>query len=557
MAFSLLVLNALNCVTGISAANQTPHNPALSGWHSDPSCVFVSDWDDTTFCVSSTFLLTPGLPIYATKDNTNFKLVSHALTRKSQYPEFDQAVTMNDGIWAPTIRYHDGAFYIITIFRDNLLGSVADQGLIFKSTDPYDDDAWSEPVRYDAEYIDPDLFWDDDGSAYVASAGTYLQTVNVETGVLGEAKSIWNGTGGGFAEGPHLYKRDGFYYLLTAEGGSGLNHSVVIARSKDILGPYESYRSNPILTNRGTNKYFQNIGHADFFHDARGQWWATALAWRSGPEGKTYPMGREMVLTNVTWNDGEWPIIEPVVGTQAGWYLEPSKNISGPNSFVTDPDVVDFEPNSTLPAHFGFWRWPVKGHYTISPPGHFGTLELKPSVASITAGYQNYSAGYDIGNFTLVMRRQTHTLFRFSADIDFAPVVQDEEVGVTVFLNQVQNINLGIVMLPQQASNSSNSASTSALTPHLRFLVSGLGSTGGKDNSTDNIPSVSIREIPSDWLNTPIRLSIHAENQTHYVLSAASSADPCDVQEMGQAPASIVSGGDGPFTGKSYACCSP
>jgi hypothetical protein len=166
-------------------------------------------------------------------------------------------------------------------------------------------------------------------------------------------------------------------------------------------------------------------------------------------------------------------------------------------------------------------------------------------------------AGYDIGNFTLVMRRQTHTLFRFSADIDFAPVVQDEEVGVTVFLNQVQNINLGIVMLPQQASNSSNSASTSALTPHLRFLVSGLGSTGGKDNSTDNIPSVSIREIPSDWLNTPIRLSIHAENQTHYVLSAASSADPCDVQEMGQAPASIVSGGDGPFTGKSYACCSP
>lgn len=554
MAFLFLIINLLIGFIGTSSANQTRHNPALPGWHSDPSCVFVPNWENTTFCVSSTFLLTPGLPVYATKDNTNFKLASHALSRKSQYPDFDQSLTMNDGIWAPTIRFHNGTFYIITIYRNNLLSVGFNQGLIFRSSNPYDDNTWSDPIRYDAEYIDPDLFWDDDGTAYVASAGTYLQTVNLESGAFGEAKSIWNGTGEGFSEGPHLYRKDGFYYLMTAEGGSGLNHSVVIARSKGILGPYESFEGNPILTNRGSNEYFQNIGHADLFLDAKGQWWTTALAWRSGPEGKSYPMGREMVLTNVTWNDGEWPIIEPVRGTYTGWYLEPLRNISGPNSFVTDPDIIDFESNSTLPAHFGFWRWPDKDAYVISPPGHPGTLQLKPSPASITAGYKNYTAGYDVANYTLVMRRQTHTLFHFSADIDFTPVSQDEEVGVTVFLNQVQNINLGIIMLPQQNPNGSNNISSSVLTPHLRFLVSGLGSDEGK-NDTGSIPAPLVKEIPRDWLESPIRLEIRAEDETHYVLSAASSASRCEVQEMGRAPASIVSGGDGPFTGKNFSPC--
>ncbi|KAH6638497.1 glycosyl hydrolase [Boeremia exigua] len=463
MAFKFFTLSLLSGIIVASGSNQTRHNPALPGWHSDPSCVFVPDWDNTTFGVASTFLLTPGLPTYASKDNTNFKLASHALSRKDQYPEFDQSITMNDGIWAPTIRYHNGTFYIITIYRNNLLPAGSDQGLIFKTINPYDDNAWSDPVRYNAKSIDPDLFWDDDGTAYIASAGTYLQTVDLESGAFGEAKSIWYGTGEGFSEGPHLYRKDGFYYLMTAEGGSGLNHSVVIARSNAIFGPYEGFEGNPILTNRGSDEYFQNIGHADLFHDARGQWWSTALAWRSGPEGKTYPMGREMVLTNVTWNDGEWPIIEPVRGTQAGWYLEPPNNISGPNAFITDPDIIDFEPNSTLPAHFGFWCWPEQESYEISSPGHPGTLQLKPSFASITAGYKNYTAGYDLGNYTLVMRRQTHTVFQFSADVDFTPVSQDEEVGVTVFLNQVQNINLGIVMLPKQTYPGSNSTSIKEL----------------------------------------------------------------------------------------------
>ncbi|KAJ5597989.1 hypothetical protein N7537_008073 [Penicillium hordei] len=535
LLFTLLAVANVAC--SLVPHSQTRHNPAIPGWHSDPSCVFVSERDNTTFCASSTFLLTPGIPIYASKDLTTWKLASHALSRESQYPEFNLSIAQTDGIWAPTLRYHHGVFYVIVIYKNNIAGKST--GLIFNTTDPFSDDAWTVPIQYNAEFIDPDLFWDDDGAAYVASSGINLQTVDVTTGAMGEPSQIWNGSTGNFLEGPHIYKKDGYYYLLVAEGGSGLNHSVTIARSKDIWGPYQGYENNPVLTNRDTSEYFQNIGHADLFHDMNGNWWSCSLTWRSGPEGKTYPMGREMALTPVTWKQGDWPSFAPVRGIQEGWYLPPSNNIPSDGPFANDPDIIDFEPNSTIPRNFGFWRWPNKDSYTISPVGHPRTLMLTPSTASITSGYKNYTAGYDGKEFTLIMRRQTDTLFQYSVDISFAPKSQDEEAGVTVFLNQVQNINLGITMLPANATNGTGSS----LAPHFRFLVSGLGS------DEKNIPTPFVTPIPHSWLQDPIRLVIRAENETHYVFYAASSSRPWDILRLGQAPATIVSGGAGPFTG--------
>lgn len=127
---------------------------------------------------------------------------------------------------------------------------------MFETTDPYREGAWSHPVQFNAEYIDPDLFWNHDGTTYVATAGTNLQTINLETSTLGKSRRTWNGTTGTFLEGPHLYKKDGYYYLLTAEGGSGLNHFVTIAGSSNVWGLYESYNRNPVLSNRNTLKCF-------------------------------------------------------------------------------------------------------------------------------------------------------------------------------------------------------------------------------------------------------------------------------------------------------------
>ncbi|PSN58962.1 hypothetical protein BS50DRAFT_605443 [Corynespora cassiicola Philippines] len=450
----LAALTVASPAISSAASNHTRYNPAIPGWYSDPSCVLVAERDNTTFCTSSTFLLTPGLPVHASKDLSSWKLASHAISLKSQYPQYDQSLAHIDGIWAATIRYHQGTFYIITIYRKASVDSRLNQGLIFKTTDPYNDQAWSDPIQYDAKSIDPDLFWDDDGTTYVATAGTYLQIVDLETGTFSEPRQISNGT------------------------------------------------------------------------NARGQWWATALSWRSGPEAKNYPTGREMVITPATWGNGSWPVISPIRGVESGWYLPPSRDLPGDGPFVDEGDVVEFEPNSAIPRHFGFWRWPDTAAYAVSPPGHPNTLRLTPSAMSITAGYENYTAGYDIGNFILVMRLQTDTMFQYSVDMSYIPQVADEEAGVTVFLNQG----------PLNITNS-------PLVPHFRFLVSGLGS------HLEDIPAPSTMPIPKFWLQDPIRLIIRSTNEMHYVLSAASSLYPSEEYVIGTAPATVVSGGDGPFTG--------
>lgn len=157
------------------AASHVFTNPVLPGWHSDPSCVFVPEWNNTTFCTASSFLSTPGLPTMASKDLTSWKLVGHALTKPQDIPEFDQSLAQSDKIWAATIRYHDGIFYIVTIYTHTTRTAGRIRfGLILQTANPYDDAAWKDPIRYEPDYIDPDIFWDRDGKAYITSAGTYL-----------------------------------------------------------------------------------------------------------------------------------------------------------------------------------------------------------------------------------------------------------------------------------------------------------------------------------------------------------------------------------------------
>lgn len=127
------------------------------------------------------------------------------------------------------------------------------------------------------------LFWDDDGSTYIVSAHSTLQTIDLETGETSEPITLWNGTGGASPEGPHMYKKDGWYYLLIAEGGTELGHRASIARSKNLTGPWEENPANPFLTNAGTDELFQTVGHADLFQDEAGNWWGMALSTRSGP----------------------------------------------------------------------------------------------------------------------------------------------------------------------------------------------------------------------------------------------------------------------------------
>lgn len=521
----------------LSAKNSTYTNPVMPGWHSDPSCIFVAEMDNSFFCSTSSFLSFPGLPIWTSKDLINWRLASHVFSRPEQVPQIANTTVQNGGMWGTTIRYHDGVFYVAVAYTPEIPFVVT--GFIFKTTNPYDNSAWSDPLVFPLIDIDPGLFWDDDGMVYMQFSGIHQMTIDLETGALGPASIIWTGFTMFIPEGPRMIKKDGFYYLMIAEGGTELGHHEAIARSTNIWGPYESYSGNPILTATNTTEYFQTVGHADLFQDPSGNWWGSALATRSGPAWENYPMGRETVLLPVTWNEGEWPILQPVRGLMSGWPMPlPTRDVPGTGPFVEDPDAIDFPPGSAIPPHFLYWRFPPQDAFTVSPEGYPNTLRLRPTTSNLTSIAPITTAE----ELTLIMRVQTDTLFTFSVDIvSFEPKIEEEEVGVTAFLTQTQHLDLGIVLLPISNDKSAN------LAPHLRFRVTNVPALVG---NFDGIVPTTTKILPNSWLGAPIRLQIKAVNETYYAFSAASSKEPSKIVLMGVAPATILSGADGEFSGK-------
>ncbi|KAF7593002.1 hypothetical protein BBP40_012161 [Aspergillus hancockii] len=458
----------------------------------------------------------------------NWKLASNIFNRPSQIPSLSSTTNQQGGIYAPTLRYHKGTFYLIVSF----LGPEV-KGLIFTSSDPYSDAAWSEPLEFKVRGIDPDIFWDDDGTLYVTSADDQRiqhYSLDLKTGETGPVTYLWNGTGGVWPEGPHLYRKDDYYYLLIAEGGTELNHAATMARSKSRTGPWEVHSHNPLITNKNTTEYFQTVGHADLFQDGAGNWWAVALSTRSGPEWKNYPMGRETVLSPVTWKKGEWPVVQPVRGQMQGPLPRKDKGISrGEGGFINKPEHVTFKPGSSIPPHFLYWRYPDTSNFAVSPPGHRNTLRLTPSFYNLT-GDASFTPDEAI---TLLTRRQTDTLFTYSVDVSLDPQVPDEEAGITVFLTQEQHIDLGLVLL--KSANGSSSLS-------IRLRVEGRGNYEG------TLPNKTV-PVPEGWAEEPIRFEVRAVSDTQYEFSVASVKKPAHRSVIGYADSTIVSGDTGRFTG--------
>ena len=516
------------------ASNTTYTNPILPGFHPDPSCIFVKEWDDTFFCASSSFEAFPGIPIHASKDLQNWKLIGNVLNRPEQLPDLAFTNRSTSGIWAPAIRYHDDTFWLVTtLVFDNKTQNDSSRwdNIIFKTQDPYDQSSWSIPVHFPFQGYDTSPSWDDDGKTYMTgshayrvSFGIWQKTIDLETGKLGPEPwiDLWNGTGGTAPEGPHIYKKDGWYYLMIAEGGTGLTHEETMARSRNIDGPYTPYSNNPVLTNANTTQYFQTVGHADLFQDADGNWWGVALSTRSGPDYITYPMGRATVLTPVSWPEGDYPHFDPVRGTQSGPFLPVNSNIPGQGQYVDDDDHITFAPGTSLPLHFVHWRFPDPSAYVISAPGHLNTLQLSPSLLNLTGHDGIYTGGEPQ---TLLARRQTDTLFTFSVNLEFTPTTMNEEAGVTVFLTQDHHMELGLVLL------SNNGTST----PTLRFRA----------KSNIPVPQDILFPLPANWTNI-LHMEIKASNLTHYTFSAGPAGKMSLMQTIAYAPASLVSYG---FTG--------
>ena len=281
--------------------------PVIPGYHPDPSVCRVGD---DFYLVNSSFMCFPGVPIYHSRDLVNWELIGNVLTRESQLPL--KGATSWLGIYAPTLRYNDGLWYMITTNVGN--------GGNFMVTAKKPEGPWSEPIWLKQDGIDPSLFWEN-GKCYMMSNPDdciWLCEINPKTGKqLTESRPLWQGTGGRYPEGPHIYKKDGWYYLLISEGGTELAHRLTIARSRNIYGPYATNPDNPIITNcsrKGQTKQVQGTGHGDFVQAADGSWWLVFLAYRN-MGGSYHHLGCETYLAPVEWKEGEWPVVnggEPI-----------------------------------------------------------------------------------------------------------------------------------------------------------------------------------------------------------------------------------------------------
>lgn len=279
------------------------NNPVIKGFYPDPSICKV---DDTYYLVCSSFQYFPGVPLFESKDLLNWTQIGHCLTRKSQIRL--ETVSSSGGVFAPTIRYNNGRFYMTTT------NDTTRQNFYIWTDDIHGE--WSEPIVVNQGGIDPDLYFED-GKAFFMSNGTddegiggIIQCeIDIETGdKKTPSRSIWRGSGGRYLESPHLYKMNGYYYLMASEGGTEYGHMVTYARGDSPSGPFEPYGKNPVLTNRNLGGYeLQGVGHGDLIQDQEGHWWIFHLGFRQIGQWLTYHhLGREVFLTPVTFDEEGW-----------------------------------------------------------------------------------------------------------------------------------------------------------------------------------------------------------------------------------------------------------
>ena len=299
----------------------TVTNPILPGCYPDPSICRVGD---DYYLVTSTFEYLPGLPVLHSRDLVTWETIGHVVDRPGQLDY--SRIASSGGLYAPTIRHHDGVFWVVCTLVDQRDASRGGNFLM-TATDPAG--PWSDPVWLDADGIDPSIFFDDDGRVWVHGTRlardpewfhqteVWVRELDPDSKKLvGPEHVVWKGAVKGvvWAEAPHIYKVDGTYYLMAAEGGTEFHHAESIAMSDSVTGPYVGSKGNPILTHRhlGRQHPVVGAGHADLVQAADGSWWAVLLAMRTYG-GYHYPLGRETFLVPVVWEDG-WPVVAPGVG---------------------------------------------------------------------------------------------------------------------------------------------------------------------------------------------------------------------------------------------------
>jgi alpha-N-arabinofuranosidase len=389
-------------------------NPVLPGFHPDPSvCRVGRDF----YLVTSSFEYFPGVPLFHSRDLVNWTQIGHCLDRPSQLPLADAAAS--GGIFAPTLRHHDGVFYLTT--------TNVSAGGNFIVTARLPEGPWSDPLFVPQPGIDPSLFFDEDGSVLCTTSyeGALQSRIDLATGkLLSEPKVVWSGTGGQYPEGPHLYVRDGWYYLLLSEGGTEYGHMITMARAKTPWGPFEPCARNPLLTHRSLKSPIQAVGHADLVETADGAWFAAFLGVRPHGYPPCHHLGRETFLAPVTWEADGFPNIGDA--GRVGLEMQTPLELAAP---LEEPARDDFT-SPKLALAWNYLRNPDPRHYSLDERPGF--LRLRGAAAGLD----------DEASPAWLGRRQCHFGVRAATCLEFSAATEREEAGLVVRMNERHHYEL-------------------------------------------------------------------------------------------------------------------
>ncbi|WP_243846613.1 glycoside hydrolase family 43 protein [Sphingomonas japonica] len=417
-------------------------NPILSGYYPDPSVTRVGD---DYYLVLSSFTHFPGLPIFQSKDLVSWRQIGNAIDRPGQLDFSGLAVSR--GVFAPDISFHDGTFYIINTCVD------CRGNFVITARDPAG--PWSDPVWLSFEGIDPSIYWEgdrafivnnrapDEPPLYDGHRAIWIQEYDWRAGkMVGESTQLVNGgvdrsTKPVWIEGPHIYKKDGWYYMTAAEGGTSVNHSQVVLRSKELRGPYVPFAGNPILTQRDLDPAradpVTSAGHAKLVQTQKGDWWATFLATR--PYGDDlYNIGRETFLLPVTWREG-WPII-----------LDKGK----PIPFVLPRPNLPAQPAPALPTSGDFGYVDEFDGDRLAMQW-IGVRTPKTSFHRVIGGELLLEAGSPLGTTDgvpgFVGRRQQHHVATVATTVRFTPERDGDRAGLAAMQSDEANLFFGITRI--------------------------------------------------------------------------------------------------------------
>lgn len=420
-----LIFSLLICLNTFGQeAPEKFKNPILSGFYPDPSICRVGD---TYYMVNSSFEWWPGVPVHRSKDLVNWEKIGYCINRPEQI-NYQDGLKNSNGIFAPTIRYHNGTFYMIT----TMVGGKGN--FIVTAKDPAG--PWSNPMWInDAPGIDPSLFWDDDGRCYYTGAavidgtkgewpgksGIWMQEIDPDRGILlGDKKQLTHGyaSNARWAEGPHLYKIDGEYLLLIGEGGTSEYHSVTVFNSKNLWGPYIPNHANPVLTHRHLGYTYPIIqtGHADLVKTQNGEWWSVMLAKR--PVDGYSILARETFLAKVEMTrqeSGVTPIYNPGIGLVKTEQKRPNL----PWTPVPGLKTVDEFDSKTIDLEWNCLRTPKKQWYK-QVGGHM-EIELRPETMS------------ELKNPSFLAKRVKAHHFEVSTKMIFASKKENEKAGLALY----------------------------------------------------------------------------------------------------------------------------